>query len=66
MVGVKIPQEFLDSLPAAVSKEARMKILAVRPSTLGELEKIPGVRASDMAVILMNLKKRQKGDKNDT
>lgn len=51
---------FLDNLPGAVSKEARMKIAAVRPKTVGELEKIPGVRASDMAVILMTLKKQSR------
>jgi tRNA uridine 5-carboxymethylaminomethyl modification enzyme len=57
MTRFEIPAGFIDDLPGAVSKEARMKIEAVRPKTVGELEKIPGVRASDMAVILMTLKK---------
>ncbi len=60
MTRFEIPAGFIDNLPGAVSKEARMKIEAVRPKTVGELEKIPGVRASDMAVILMTLKKNSR------
>lgn len=61
---LKIPVDFFNEIPSGISKEARMKIAAVRPATVGELEKVPGVRASDMAVILMNLKKRlrEKGE----
>jgi tRNA uridine 5-carboxymethylaminomethyl modification enzyme len=54
-----IPEEFFIDLPTALSKEAQLKIQAVRPRTLSDLEKLPGVRASDVAVIIMNLKKRQ-------
>ncbi|MGM0598864.1 MAG: tRNA uridine-5-carboxymethylaminomethyl(34) synthesis enzyme MnmG [Candidatus Rifleibacteriota bacterium] len=60
MASMKIPPEFYQEIPDAVSKEARMNIAAVRPLTVGDLERIPGVRASDMMVILMNLKKRLK------
>ncbi|GAB4281791.1 MAG: tRNA uridine-5-carboxymethylaminomethyl(34) synthesis enzyme MnmG [Candidatus Rifleibacteriota bacterium] len=60
MSDLPIPDDFLANIPIAVSKEARMKIEAVRPSRVGELEKIPGVRASDLAVILLYLKKRMK------
>jgi tRNA uridine 5-carboxymethylaminomethyl modification enzyme len=60
MASMKIPAEFYQEIPDAVSKEARMNISAARPSTVGELERVPGVRASDMMVILMNLKKRLK------
>jgi tRNA uridine 5-carboxymethylaminomethyl modification enzyme len=59
MAAMVIPETFFDNIPEAVSKEARMKILAVRPSCLRDLEKIPGVRASDMVVIVMNLRKLQ-------
>ncbi len=52
-----IPAWFYDKIPSAISKEARLKIAALRPATLGELERVPGVRASDMAVIIMSLKK---------
>jgi len=59
MQAEELDEEFFAAIPAAVSREARMKILAVRPSTVGALARIPGVRASDLAVILMNLRKRQ-------
>ena len=55
----QLDAEFFENIPTAVSKEARMKILAVKPSTVGLLARIPGVRASDLAVILMSIKKRQ-------
>lgn len=50
---------FFADIPIAVSKEARLKIIAVRPATLGALARIPGVRASDLAVILMSIRKHQ-------
>lgn len=61
MVQEQIPAEFLANLPSAVSKEARIKIASVKPKTVAELQKVPGVRASDMVVILMGLKKFQAG-----
>lgn len=57
MASLELPPGFVENLPTAVSREARLKIQAVRPLTVGEIEKIPGVRASDMVVILMNIKK---------
>lgn len=59
MQAEELDDEFFAAIPAAVSREAKMKILAVRPATVGVLARIPGVRASDLAVILMNLRKRQ-------
>lgn len=59
MADMSIPDSFFENLPEAVSKEAKMKILAVRPTCLRDLEKLPGVRASDMVVIVMNLRKQQ-------
>ena len=62
---IELSQEFFDNLPDAVSTEAKMKIKAVKPSTVGELTALPGVRASDVVVILMKLKKEayKKGGK---
>lgn len=60
MQAITLDDEFFNDIPIAVSKEARMKILAVRPATVGRLACIPGVRASDLAVILMSIRKRQK------
>lgn len=57
---VHLEDDFFDELPKVISKEARAKILAARPSTLGELSVLPGVRASDFVVILMKVKRDQK------
>jgi len=54
-----ITQEFLDNLPTALSTEARQKITAVKPHSLGHLAKIPGVRATDVALILMHLRRNR-------
>jgi len=51
-----LAREFLEKLPTAVSTEARQRIAAVRPATLGELSRIPGVRAADVAAVLAALK----------
>jgi tRNA uridine 5-carboxymethylaminomethyl modification enzyme len=59
MQAEQLDEAFFADIPAAISKEARMKILAVRPATVGALAKIPGVRASDLALVLMNVKKRR-------
>lgn len=54
---LRLPESILKSLPAAVSTEARLKIAAVRPGTLGDLSRIPGVRAADVAAVLAALKR---------
>jgi len=59
MALITLEEKFFQEIPEAVSREARMKILAVRPHNIAALANIPGVRASDLALILMTLKKRQ-------
>ncbi|HNV68548.1 MAG TPA: tRNA uridine-5-carboxymethylaminomethyl(34) synthesis enzyme MnmG [Candidatus Ozemobacteraceae bacterium] len=54
-----LPTDFFDQLPAGLSCESRQKILAVRPATLGALARIPGVRAGDVSVVLLQLRKTQ-------
>lgn len=54
---LQVPDSLIQALPAAVSTEARHKIAAVRPGTLGELSRIPGVRAADVAAVLAALKR---------
>lgn len=58
--GYVLSDDFIDNIPDAVSFEARAKIQSVRPSTLGSLIALPGVRASDAMVLLMKLKKQNK------
>lgn len=59
MKTLELPEDFFDNIPVALSKEATMKILAVRPHNIDELAHIPGVRASDVALIIMMLKKKE-------
>lgn len=49
--GVPIPETFLYDAIAALSKEAREKLRAQRPATLGAASRIPGVTPSDVAII---------------
>ena len=60
MRAIQIDESFFSDLPDALSKEARMKILAVRPATVESLSAIPGVRASDLTLILLKLRRQQR------
>ncbi|MDD2997825.1 MAG: tRNA uridine-5-carboxymethylaminomethyl(34) synthesis enzyme MnmG [Candidatus Riflebacteria bacterium] len=65
MRAITLDETFFAEIPAAISKEARMKILAVRPPTVGALAAIPGVRASDLALVLMVMRRRQKNEERN-
>ena len=43
-----------------------MKILAVRPATVESLAAIPGVRASDLTLILLKLRRQQRDKECDS
>lgn len=58
MKALRLKESFYENIPVAVSHEARLKILAAKPETIGQLATIPGVRASDLALIIMHLKKQ--------
>ncbi len=64
MEKIVLDDSFFNELPPALTYEEKMKILAVRPHTIGDLAHIPGVRASDVAVTAMTVRKRMKNDKN--
>ncbi|HZZ64734.1 MAG TPA: tRNA uridine-5-carboxymethylaminomethyl(34) synthesis enzyme MnmG [Candidatus Baltobacteraceae bacterium] len=49
--GVTIPETFSYEGITALSKEAREKLRAQRPATLGAASRIPGVTPSDVAII---------------
>ncbi|RCK80631.1 MAG: tRNA uridine 5-carboxymethylaminomethyl modification enzyme GidA [Candidatus Ozemobacter sibiricus] len=59
MAAVPLPPDLLADLPAGLSMEARQKIRAAAPRTVGELSRVPGVRASDVALILMAVRRRR-------
>ena len=46
-----IPEEFDYALIASLSHESREKLLRVRPTTLGQAGRIPGVRPADVALV---------------
>ncbi|MBF0406122.1 MAG: tRNA uridine-5-carboxymethylaminomethyl(34) synthesis enzyme MnmG [Candidatus Riflebacteria bacterium] len=57
--GLDIPltENILNDPPVGISSEARQKIIKAKPATIGILEKLPGIRATDVALILMHLRK---------
>ncbi|MFZ2958530.1 MAG: tRNA uridine-5-carboxymethylaminomethyl(34) synthesis enzyme MnmG [Candidatus Ozemobacteraceae bacterium] len=54
-----VPLDLLDTPPPGLSTEARQKILTHRPTTMGMLSRIPGLRATDVALMHMIIKKRE-------
>ena len=54
---VKIPCDFSYKNCSGLSREAREKLAATRPSTLGQAGRIPGVTAADLAVLSVYLQR---------
>lgn len=52
----KIPENFDYSRLNSLSKEAREKLSKIKPSSLGQASRIPGVSASDVAILALYLK----------
>ena len=52
---VRIPEEFRYSEINALSTEARQKLEKIRPATIGQASRIPGVSPSDINVLLLLL-----------
>lgn len=50
---VKIPSDFRYSEVQSLSTEARQKLTAIRPSTVGDASRIPGVSPNDVSVLLV-------------
>ena len=55
---LRIPQQTDYDSIRALSAESRQVLGQVRPGTLGQASRIPGVRASDLAVLMVILRKR--------
>ncbi len=55
--GIRIPQDFDYDAVEGISTEAREKLKAVRPLSVGQASRINGVRTSDMTVLLVYLRK---------
>ena len=57
MEAVKIPQDMDYSSVTGFSAEAKEKLKAVRPITVGQAARIPGIRQGDIALLMILLKK---------
>ncbi|BCW96354.1 MAG: tRNA uridine-5-carboxymethylaminomethyl(34) synthesis enzyme MnmG [Fimbriimonadales bacterium] len=56
----RIPDDLdYESLPA-ISKESREKLARVRPRTVGQAARVPGVRPADIACLMVYLRSRQR------
>lgn len=58
MENVTIPPETDWETVQGLSTEAREKLKVIRPVSVGQASRVPGVRSSDVAVILVQLDKR--------
>jgi len=57
MEGVKIPGDLDYSCVTGLSAEAKEKLIAVKPLTLGQAARVPGIRQGDIALLMIILKK---------
>ncbi|MGB6976241.1 MAG: tRNA uridine-5-carboxymethylaminomethyl(34) synthesis enzyme MnmG, partial [Gammaproteobacteria bacterium] len=53
-----IPADFDYNAIRSLSSEVRQKLLAVKPTTLGQATRIPGVTPAAISLLLIHLKKR--------
>ncbi len=56
--GQKIPDDFDYDAVTGLSAESREKLKAVRPASIGQAQRISGIRVSDVALLMIHLKGR--------
>ena len=59
MDDLRIPPDFDWDGAEGVSREARQKLKAVRPLSLGQASRVAGVRPSDIAVLTLLVRKKK-------
>ena len=64
-----IPSSFDYKIIKSISNEGREKLTSVLPETIGQAQRIPGIRPTDISILLVYLKrsfhvKHKSGDKN--
>jgi tRNA uridine 5-carboxymethylaminomethyl modification enzyme len=55
---LRIPADFDWTSAPGLSSESREKLAAIRPISIGQASRVPGVRQSDLAVLLVLLRKK--------
>ena len=60
MEGRAIPRDFAYAALPNLRAEAREKLLAIRPATLGQAGRIAGVTPSDLAGLLVALERQER------
>jgi tRNA uridine 5-carboxymethylaminomethyl modification enzyme len=50
---MKVPDHFDFMSQESISIESRQKLSAVRPATLGQASRIPGVKPADISVLMV-------------
>jgi tRNA uridine 5-carboxymethylaminomethyl modification enzyme len=58
--GLKIPAGFDYDAIEGISNEAREKLKAIRPFSVGQASRISGVRNSDVTVLVVSLGRRER------
>jgi tRNA uridine 5-carboxymethylaminomethyl modification enzyme len=61
--GLRIPEGFDYASVESLSTEAREKLEAQRPLTLGQASRVPGVRRADAALLMVRLLRAHRGDR---
>ena len=64
-----IPKDFDYNKIKSISNEGREKLKSILPETIGQAKRIPGIRPTDISILLVYLKrsfhvKQQNGEKN--
>jgi tRNA uridine 5-carboxymethylaminomethyl modification enzyme len=60
MEGQRIPRDFDYGALTAISAESRAKLCAIRPATLAQAARIPGLRPSDVMLLMIHLRPRKR------
>lgn len=63
MERIRIPESFSYSGVEGLSRESREKLVSVKPATVGQASRIPGIRPSDVALLMVLLDR--KGGRDD-
>ncbi|MDH5445451.1 MAG: tRNA uridine-5-carboxymethylaminomethyl(34) synthesis enzyme MnmG [Gammaproteobacteria bacterium] len=61
--GTTLPDDFDYDQVSGLSAEVREKLIRIRPATIGQAARIPGVTPAAISLLLVHLKKQRQGNK---